>query len=144
MSRLNLLLLLALIASSLFLIRSAYDARRLFAEIHKAEVEAMRLDGEYKRLEAERQAQATSLRVERTAREKLQMRTVTPAVTMYVVDPAASAAAAGLPGGATVPASTAVFTPGAGASVASPAGSAAPRGAEATPERPAVAPGASR
>ena len=33
MSRLNLLLLLALIASSLFLIRSAYDARRLFADI---------------------------------------------------------------------------------------------------------------
>ena len=120
MSRLNLLLLLVLIASSLFLIRSAYDARRLFAEIHKAEVEAMRLDGEYKRLEAERQAQATSLRVERTAREKLQMRTVTPAVTMYVVDPAASAAAAGVGGGATVPAaSAAVFTPSTGASGAS-------------------------
>jgi cell division protein FtsL len=107
MSRLNLLLLLVLIVSSLFLIRSAYDARRLFAEIHKAEVEAMRLDGEYKRLEAERQAQATSLRVERTAREKLQMRTVTPAVTMYVVDPAASAAAAGVTGATTVPAASA-------------------------------------
>ena len=114
MSRLNLLLLLVLIVSSLFLIRSAYDARRLFAEIHKAEVEAMRLDGEYKRLEAERQAQATSLRVERTAREKLQMRTVTPAVTMYVVDPAASAAAASVGGATTVPAAAAaVFSPGA-------------------------------
>jgi cell division protein FtsL len=118
MSRLNLLLLLVLIVSSLFLIRSAYDARRLFAEIHKAEVEAMRLDGEYKRLEAERQAQATSLRVERTAREKLQMRTVTPAVTMYVVDPAASAA--GVTGATSVPAaSAAVFTPAGAASGAS-------------------------
>lgn len=94
MSRLNVLLLLALIVSSLFLIRSAYDARRLFAEIHKSEVEATRLEGEFKRLEAERQAQATSLRVERTARERLAMRTVTPAVTMYVVDPAAAAAPA--------------------------------------------------
>lgn len=93
MTRLNLLLLLAVIASSLVLIRSAYDSRRLFAEIHKAELEASRLEGEYKRLEAERQAQATSLRVERTAREKLAMRTVTPAVTMYVVDPAASGVA---------------------------------------------------
>jgi cell division protein FtsL len=93
MTRLNLLLLLAVIASSLVLIRSAYDSRRLFAEIHKAELEAGRLEGEYKRLEAERQAQATSLRVERTAREKLAMRTVTPAVTMYVVDPAASGVA---------------------------------------------------
>lgn len=92
MTRLNLLLLLAVIASSLVLIRSAYDGRRLFAEIHKAESEAARLEGEFKRLEAERQAQATSLRVERTAREKLAMRTVSPAVTMYVIDPAAPAA----------------------------------------------------
>lgn len=93
MSRLNLLLLVALVASSLLLIRSAYGARRLFAEIHRAEVEAERLAGESKRLEAERQAQATSLRVERSAREKLAMRTVTPGVTMYVVDPAAAPAA---------------------------------------------------
>ncbi len=93
MTRINLLLLLAVIASSLVLIRSAYDSRRLFAEIHKAESEAARLEGEFKRLEAERQAQATSLRVERTAREKLAMRTVTPAVTMYVIDPAASGVA---------------------------------------------------
>lgn len=144
MSRLNLLLLLVLVVSSLFLIRSAYDARRLFAEIHKAEVEAMRLDGEYKRLEAERQAQATSLRVERTAREKLQMRTVTPAVTMYVVDPAASAAAASVGGTTTVPAaSAAVFTPGAAASLAPSGGSAAAQ-REDTRERPAVASGASR
>ncbi len=83
MGRLNLLLLAALIASALVLIRSAYDSRRLFAEIHRAEVEALRLNGERTRLEAERQAQATTLRVERTAREKLAMRTVTPAVTMY-------------------------------------------------------------
>jgi cell division protein FtsL len=137
-SRLNLLLLLALIVSSLFLIRSAYDARRLFADIHKAEVEAMRLDGEYKRLEAERQAQATSLRVERTAREKLQMRTVTPAVTMYVVDPAAANAAAPA-------ASAAVFTPPVAASTVPPGGfAAAPPGGEATRERPIVASGASR
>lgn len=138
MSRLNLLLLLVLIVSSLFLIRSAYDARRLFADIHKAEVEAMRLDGEYKRLEAERQAQATSLRVERTAREKLQMRTVTPAVTMYVVDPAAANAAAPA-------ASAAVFTPPVAASTVPPGGfAAAPPGGEATRERPVVASGASR
>ena len=129
MSRLNLLLLLVLIVSSLFLVRSAYDARRLFAEIHKAEVEAMRLDGEYKRLEAERQAQATSLRVERTAREKLQMRTVTPAVTMYVADPAGAASPSAALGrvadghagfDTTLPAaSAAVFTPSTGASGAS-------------------------
>ena len=96
MTKLNLLLLLAVIISSLLLIRSAYDTRRLFAAIHKSELEATRLDGEHKRLEAERQAQATNLRVERTARERLAMRTATPAVTMYVPDiAAASAASAG-------------------------------------------------
>ena len=93
MTRLNFLLLALVIGSAMALVRTAYDARRLFAELHQAEVQSSRLAGEAKRLEAEREAQATSLRVERTAREKLAMRTVTPAVTMYVVDPAASGAA---------------------------------------------------
>jgi cell division protein FtsL len=90
MTRMNLLLGLALLLSSLYLVRTAYDARRLFAELDKAKNEAARLDIEYKRFEAEREAQATSLRVERTARDKLAMRTATPAVTVYVQDAAAS------------------------------------------------------
>ena len=90
MTRINLLLMLALVLSSLYLVRTAYDSRRLFAELDKAKNEAAKLDTEYKRLEAEREGQATSLRVERTAREKLAMRTATPAVTVYVQDGAAS------------------------------------------------------
>jgi len=93
-SKVNLILLLAVIASSLMLVSTAYDTRRLFAAIHKAELESLRLAGEHQRLEAERQAQATNLRVDRTARERLAMRTATPAVTMYVVDPMARAASA--------------------------------------------------
>lgn len=100
MTRLNLLLLAVLLGSAMVLIRSAYDTRRLFAAIHKVDVESQRLAGEQKRLEAERQAQATNLRVERTARERLAMRTTTPAVTMYVVDPVAKPAAAAASGGA--------------------------------------------
>jgi cell division protein FtsL len=90
MTRVNLLLALALLVSSLYLVRTAYDSRRLFTELDKARDEAARLDTEYKRLEAEREAQATSLRVERTARDRLAMRTATPAVTVYVQDDAAS------------------------------------------------------
>lgn len=86
MNRINLLLILALLISSLYLVRNAYDARRLFAELDRAKDEAARLDTDLKRLEAEREAQATNLRVERTAREKLAMRTATPAVTVYVHD----------------------------------------------------------
>jgi cell division protein FtsL len=92
MTRVNLLLTLALLASALYLVRTAYESRRLFAELDRSRNEAARLDTEYKRLEAERQAAATHLRVERTARERLAMRTATPAVTLYVNDPASGAA----------------------------------------------------
>ena len=94
MTRFNLLLLLALIASALVLVRASYDARRLFNENHRAETESLRLAGEHKRLEAERQLQATNLRVERSARERLKMRTATPAITMYERAEAAAPASA--------------------------------------------------
>jgi len=90
LTRVNMLLALALLISSLYLVRTAYDSRRLFAELDKARNDAARLDTEFKRLEAEREGQATNLRVERTAREKLAMRSATPAVTVYVHDDAAS------------------------------------------------------
>jgi cell division protein FtsL len=102
MTRLNVLLLLVVIASALLLVKTAYDARKLFNNIHRADVEAGRLAGEQKRLEADRQLQATNLRVERTARERLNMSTATPAVTMYEsraagAAPTASAAARAAP-----------------------------------------------
>jgi cell division protein FtsL len=89
-TRLNLLLVVALVSSSLYLVRTAYESRRLFTELDRAKNEAARLDTEHVRLEAERQATATNLRVERTARERLAMRTATPAVTVYVADGASS------------------------------------------------------
>jgi len=39
MTRLNMILVLALLASSLYLVRTAYDSRRLFAELDKAKNE---------------------------------------------------------------------------------------------------------
>ena len=95
MSRVNLVLLLALLASSLWLVRTSYEARRLFAEVDRARNVQQRLDAEYRRLDAERQTQATHLRVERMARDKLGMRTATPAVTEHVNDPGPVAAAGG-------------------------------------------------
>lgn len=94
MIRLNLLLLAALLGSAMLLVNTSYEGRRLFAALDRAKTEQNRLDIEYKRLDAERQAQATHLRVEKVAREKLQMRTATPAVTQYVADPAAGASGA--------------------------------------------------
>jgi cell division protein FtsL len=84
---LNLALALALLVSGLVLVRSAYETRRLFTALERAQVEARQLEIEHQRLEAERLAQATPLRVERVAREKLQMRTADPAVTHWLHDP---------------------------------------------------------
>lgn len=92
MTRLNALLFLALLLSSLYLVRVSYDARRLFAELDKAQGDERALNTEFERLKAERQAQATPLRVEKTARDRLAMRNATPAVTQYV--PWAGAASA--------------------------------------------------
>jgi cell division protein FtsL len=85
----NLLLLAALLASCLYLVKTAHESRRLFHALDRARTEQVQFDTEFKRLDAERQAQATHLRVEKMAREKLRMRTATPAVTQYVTDEAA-------------------------------------------------------
>jgi cell division protein FtsL len=84
---LNLALALALLASGLVLVNTAYETRRLFTALERAQVQARQLEIEHQRLEAERLAQATPLRVERVAREKLQMRTANPAVTHWLHDP---------------------------------------------------------
>ena len=94
MSRFNALLFVALLLSSLYLVKISYDARRLFAELDKAQSEERALESEHERLRADLRAQATPLRVEKTARERLSMRNATPAVTQYVAL-AASAPATG-------------------------------------------------
>jgi cell division protein FtsL len=91
--KLNLLLLVALLGSAMLLVRTSYEGRRLFAALDRARGEHQQLEIEFKRLDAERQSQATHLRVEKVAREKLQMRSATPGITQYVADPAASGAA---------------------------------------------------
>ena len=82
--RLNLTLLLALVISSLYLVNVSYDARRQFILLEKANNEAKRLETDFERLETEQRSQATPLRIEKTAREKLGMRSASPTVTQYV------------------------------------------------------------
>jgi cell division protein FtsL len=94
MMRLNLVLLLAVIVSALFLVQTQYESRRLYAELDKAESDSRRLQVERERLEFEKRAQATPLRVEKLAKEQLSMRTATPAITQYVkVNPVAAGGA---------------------------------------------------
>lgn len=94
MTRLNLVLLLAVMASALYLVNVQYQSRRLYTELERANAEGRRLDTERDRLQVERRAQATPQRVERLARERLQMRPPTPAITHYVAYSDGSTAAA--------------------------------------------------
>ena len=84
MTRLNLVLLLAVLASALYLVRTQYESRRLYVELEKATAQNRKLEAENERLQVEKRAQATPLRVEKLAKDKLEMRSVTPAITQYV------------------------------------------------------------
>jgi len=84
MIRLNLVLLLAVMASAVYLVSVQYESRRVFTELDKARSEARRLETEYERLQVEKRGQATPARVEKLAKEKLQMRQAMPAITTYV------------------------------------------------------------
>jgi cell division protein FtsL len=84
MIRLNLVLLVAVVVSALYLVRLQFESRHLFVELDQATAEARRLETDNERLQVEKRAQATPLRVEKLARDQLHMRTTTPAITQYV------------------------------------------------------------
>ena len=85
MTRLSLFLLIATVARALYLVHSHYESRRLFMALEMARKEAKRFAVEHDRLQVEQRAQATPLRVEQIARQQLQMRTASPAITQYVM-----------------------------------------------------------
>ena len=97
MTRLSVLLLMALIASGLYLVKVSYEARHLFVEIERAKADEQQLQADERRLDAERRTAATHLRVERVAREKLSMRLATADATVYVAAPVLRAASGGAP-----------------------------------------------
>jgi cell division protein FtsL len=95
MTRVHLFLLLAILGTSMFLVRTQYESRKLTTEIERARAEARRIEIDRERLDLEARTQATPLRVEKLAREQLGMRTITPAITAYVSDPSQAAPAKG-------------------------------------------------
>ncbi len=84
MTRLNLLLLIAVLGSAMYLVHTQYMSRQLFTELHRVELETRRLELDQDRLQVEKRAQATPLRIEKLAKEQLKIRTATPAITQYV------------------------------------------------------------
>jgi len=84
MTRVSAMLLVLVLLSALYLVRTQYESRRLYTELDRAKALAQRLDTEHDRLDVERGAQATPLRVEKLAREQMGMQTISPAITQYV------------------------------------------------------------
>ncbi len=89
MMRLNLLLLLGVVLSALYLVNVQYESRHLFSELDRARSLAHKLEIENERLQVEKRAQATSARIESLAKSRLQMRPANPAITTYVAYSAA-------------------------------------------------------
>ena len=92
MSKLNLLLILGLLASCLVLVRTEHQGRQLYNALDQSKREQRRLEAEYRRLDAERQTQATHQKVGRVAAERLQMAAPLPSSTVYVYLPVLAAA----------------------------------------------------
>ena len=89
MIRLNFILLGAVVATMLYIVKIQYESRQLFVAIEKATVEVRKLELAHASLQVEIRAQATPLIIEKLAKEKLQMRSATPAVTQYISNPIA-------------------------------------------------------
>lgn len=88
MIRLNLVLLLAVVASAFYLVHTQYESRRLYTAIDRAQAQARKLESEHEQLQVQKRAQATSARVQQIATRQLDMRPVSPGITEYVVMPA--------------------------------------------------------
>ena len=74
MIRLNILLLALIIMSSLALITSQHQARKLYNELQVEQAQAKRFEEEIARLQVEQSSWSTPSRIEKVAREKLGMR----------------------------------------------------------------------
>lgn len=98
MLRLNLVLLAGVVASAMYLVQIQYQSRRLFVEVEKAQSLSRKLETERERLEVDKRSQATPLRIEKIAKDQLQMRSATPAVTQYVKLPMPAVAPASATG----------------------------------------------
>lgn len=73
MARLNLVLLIAVIACALGVVTSQHKARKLFVELQQEKERAQEMDVEWGQLQLEQSTWATPSRVEKIAAQKLQM-----------------------------------------------------------------------
>ena len=83
MVRLNMILVVLVLASALGVVASQHQARKLFIELEREQSRARALEVEWGQLQIEQSTWAGHARIEKAARERLKM--VTPA-QMVVID----------------------------------------------------------
>lgn len=83
-SRLNILLLLALVGSGLYLIQVQHDGRRLFTALSSETASQGELQAENKRLQLELQNLLRTAQIDQNARALMQMRPASLGVTQDV------------------------------------------------------------
>ena len=84
MIRLNLALMLVVMASAFYLVHTQYESRRLYTALDRANAQAHKLESEHEQLRVLKREKAASARVQGLATEKLTMHAVTPGITEYV------------------------------------------------------------
>ena len=84
MARLNVILVVILLVSCFWLIRSSNEARGLFSQLERAQEQERQLQIDYERLKVDRRTAATPLVVEDMVRTRLHMFNANPSVTHYV------------------------------------------------------------
>jgi cell division protein FtsL len=92
-TRVNLILLAALVACALSLVTSRHQARRLFVELGNAQAQARAFETEFGQLQLEQSTWGMPARVEKIARTQLRMQLPTAARTDVVALPEVTGAA---------------------------------------------------
>ena len=82
MARLNLLLLTIVVACGLATVNANHRARKLFTSLEKEQQRMRALDVEWGQLQLEQSTWAAHARIERIAKERLQMKAPLPAQIM--------------------------------------------------------------
>ena len=84
MGRLNLVVAVLLMLSAISLVTSRYQARQTFVELEQARTSARGHEVDWRQLQLERSELSRNARIDRIARERLQMVSIVPDRTAYI------------------------------------------------------------
>jgi len=84
--RLNVVLLIAVVACALVLVRTQYQARHLFIELERSQTEARQLEVEWAQLQLDQSGLGKHERIQEIAVKDLNMVPVTAERTQYITE----------------------------------------------------------